>query len=1053
MKKILLNFLWVLIIVGSNAYAQTRTVTGTVTGKDDGLPLPGVSVVVKGTKVGTQTNVNGAYSIKVPEGNYSLVFSFVGYASKAVPASGSTVNVSLASSASELGEVVVTGYNVQSRKNFTGSAAHIDAAAFADKPVVSFDQALGGQAAGVNATMANGVLNNPPVIHIRGVNSLSLSSDPLYIVDGLPIVTSNLGGASSTGSAGLGNSAANNPLSDINPEDIESVEILKDAASTAIYGSRAANGVIVITTKKGKKGKTKVTYSGWYSWNSPLNQPKVLNAEQYVTLKNEARTNAGLSAAFSLQQNPDGSTIDTKWADYAYRTGQSQNHNVSISGANDQTSYFISANYSKQDGFIVKNDFSRKGVRANVQHQLLKHVTIGANFAYTNTFNSGVNSGSLTGQAYNTGGLGRLAVLLPPNLGAYNADGSYNINTATNSIGLQKGIGGGITISYYNMVPLIDLDRFTSQNNDATGNVFAEIELLKGLKLKTNYSMQYLNVTNETFENPLHGDGYTVNGLAQNTQQQYKVADWTNTLTYNKTVGGFSVSALAGYEKIDNSADNWGSQETGISDPFYTSYQGGFNTFNPAGNNQYTTSFLSYFSNVNFDYKKKYLLSGSFRRDGLSQLATGNKWGSFGGGSAGWVISEEEFFKNSAIANTFSDVKLHGGYGVVGNSNGLSPYAALSTYGSNLYGSLPTLNYSQAGNSQLKWETSDKTDVGLSFALLKGRISFDADYYYNNVNGLIQSAKQAPSTGIPGGTINANIGTMYNKGFELSATFKAITYKAFSWTTNVNFSYNKNKVTSLANGNSDVYGSTASLETSNITRVGYSIGSILAVPTVGVNPANGERIFVNRFGKQVQYLQNGSPSKWTYLDGTTAPAIDGIADGVVAGNAIPKYFGGWNNTFTYKNFDLTANITYSGGNKIYYGTRATLLDQRFWNNTTEVLARWTTPGQITDIPRVVYGDNYSNGSAIPITDNVESGAYAKLKVVALGYRIPTKLVQKIGISSIRIYGQAYNLATITKYKGSDPEVSSNGNSNTAPGDDRNSVPSARTFMFGINVGF
>ncbi len=1047
MKKILQTFLLFLFLLASAAYAQTRTVSGTVIGKDDGLPLPGVSVIVKGTKSGSQTDVAGRYSVNIPAGSSNtLVFTFIGYDTQEIAATGNTVNISLIATSKELSEVVVNGYTVQSRKDFTGSAAHIGADAFQNKPVQSFDQALAGQAAGVSATVPNGVLNNPPVIRIRGFNSLSLSSDPLYIVDGLQVVSGQ-----------VGTSASNSPLSDINPDDIESIEVLKDASSTAIYGSRAANGVIVITTKKGRKGKTIVNYSGWYGFSKALNLPSVLNAQQYVTIKNEARTNANLTPVFSLQ-NINGSQVNTKWYDYAYRTGQSQNHSLSISGGTDQTNYFLSANYSDQGGFIVKNNYNRKAIRANVQHQLVKNINIGANFSYSNSLNTGVNSGSLSGQAYNTGGLARLAVLLPPNLSPYNADGSYNIS-ASNSIGLQSGISG-VTISYYNPIPLLDLDRYTSENNNIISNMYAEWELVKGLKAKTSYGLEYLNVTNETFQNPIEGDGYTTNGLALNTQQKYNRTDWTNTLNYSHSFGGaFNLNALVGYERLGTNVDNFGAQETGISDPFYTTYQGGFNTIVAAGNNQYTTAFQSYFSNLSLDYKKKYLLNASFRRDGISQLAAGHKYGNFGGASIGWVLSEENFFKNSALANILSDVKIRGGYGVVGNSNGLAPYAALSSYTSVLYGTSAALQFNQAGNQNLKWETSKKTDVGLNFALLNGRIAIDADYYYNNINGLIQQARQAPSTGIPGATaatlntIFANVGSMWNKGFELGVTVKAISVKSFNWTTNFNFSYNKNRVTSLANNNADVYGSTSSLETSNITRVGYPVGSLFTVQTAGVNPANGQRIFINRFGKQVQYNQVGTPSKWTYLDGTSAPAIDGTLDGVVAGNAIPTYFGGFNNNFSYKNFDLTLNFTYSGGNKIYYGTRGTLLDQRFWNNTTEILNRWTTAGQVTDIPKVVYGDNYSNGSAIPISANVESGAYAKLKTASLGYRIPPAFLSKAGIASIRVYAQVYNLLTLTKYKGSDPEISSNGSSNTAPGDDRNSVPSGRTFTFGINVGF
>ncbi|MET1053991.1 MAG: SusC/RagA family TonB-linked outer membrane protein [Pedobacter sp.] len=1050
MKKIL-YLLVVILLFGVQAFAQTRSISGKVTDSGDGTALPGVSVSTGRGGPTTRTNAAGEYTIAVPSSIKTLTFSFVGYTVQTVEITSGRANVALVSSQNQLSEVVVSGYSSTTKKEFTGSAVKVSAAQIANKPVQSFEQALAGQAAGVNIIQPNGVLNNPPVFRVRGFNSISLSSYPLIIVDGVPVFT-GITGNTSTVSA---NSASNNPLGDINPNDIESIDILKDASSTAIYGSRAANGVVVITTKKGKQGKTRINYDGWVGITKAFNLPEMLDAEQYVMIKNEARANTSprLDPGFALQTDASGKTVETDWFKVVYQTGISQNHNMNVSGASENTSYFLSTGYSKQESFIKTNSFERKIFRGNVDHHLSKAITVGTNFSYSNTLNIGPNTGSLLGQAYSTGGLARLPLVLAPNVSPYNADGSYNI-TSTGTLGLGANTIGS---NYPNAVVLLDKDRFTSKNDNIIANVYGELEIVKGLKLKTQYSINKLNTANTTFQNPIAGDGQSFNGYALNTFEEYNRRDWTNTLNYVVALGKNHINALVGQEEYHTTNVGTGTERTNLADGYFNNYQGNFlNVRSVAATGNFNTEngFRSFFGTVNYDFDKKYLLSGTFRRDGFSGLSANNKYGNFGGASIGWNIAEEDFFKSSSLAAIFDDFKLKGSYGVVGNI-GVNDFASLALFNSGLYGSTSTVFFSQAGNPNLKWETSKKTDAGISFSILKGRIQADIDYYNNSIDNLILNSPQSPSRGIPGDPVNtiaANVGSMFNRGFEFNITSKNIVKSDFSWTTNFNISTLNNKVTALAEGNADIYGSTSGLETANITRVGYTLGSIFVVPTAGVNPDNGRRIFINRFGREVQYKQTGG-TPWTYLDGTTAPAIDGTLDGKIAGKSIPTFYGGLNNNFTYKDFDLSVGITFSGGNKIYNGTQATLRDQRFWNNHTDILDRWTTPGQITDIPRLEYGDNYSNGSAIPNSSNVQNGAYAKLKNVALGYKFPAELINQAGIASLRVYVQATNLAVFTGYKGSDPEVSTNGNSNLSPGVDRNGVPSARIFTFGLNVGF
>ncbi|PWJ55910.1 TonB-linked SusC/RagA family outer membrane protein [Dyadobacter jejuensis] len=1011
-----------------------RQITGTIIDRQNEEALPGVSVLVKGTNIGAITDVEGHYVLRVPDsGPVVLVFSFIGYKKHEIEVGNSKiVDVALDTELNQLNELVVTGYTTQNRAEFTGSTSHISGDAIASRPVTSFDQALAGQATGVSIISGGGALNEAPVFRIRGFNSIQLSSYPLIIIDGITSFTGD-----------VGNSAENNPLSDLNPNDIESMEILKDASATAIYGSRAANGVVVITTKRGKKGKAKVNYDGWVGLNTKPILPELLGAEDYVMIKNEARINTGLAPAFNLQQTADGGFVDTRWYDYIYKTGTSHNHNLNISGATEATSYFASLGYSNQEGFMIKNTFERTNVRLNLDHKVTKKLSFGTNITYSNSENSNLTSG--TGAAFSLNNLARMGMVLPPNLSPFNEDGTYNI--VGNSIGYGA---NSILTGYYNMLPLIEHDKFTSESNSFMGSAYGELEILKGLTLRTNYSVNILNTENKSFNNPYQAGGFSTNGSANNSMNKNKRIGWTNTLNYTTTIAtDHSLSILAGTEVIQTSSNDWGVTRQNLNDRFFDTFEGGWATLRTSSGSFAEDAFQSYFSSVNYDFKKKYLLSASFRRDGFSGLAMGHKYGNFGGASLGWNISEEDFFKNSTLSTFITGLKLRGSYGQVGNVN-IGEYSSLSLYESATYGGLATtLSPSQTGNTDLRWETSKKTDFGVNISLFNNRVTIDADYYKNNIDGMILDAVQAPSKGIPGNTITYNVGSMYNSGFEFDLNTTLINNKDFRWSVNFNVSTLKNEVTELANNNTDIWSS--GLETSNITRVGHSIGAIYVVETTGVNPANGLRKYLNRNGEEVQYNPVGS--SWTYLDDGPAPALDAFGDGYVAGNSIPSYYGGFNNTISFKNFDLTANFVYSGGNKMYNGTRATLLDNRFFNNQTDILRRWTTPGQITDIPKLHYNDQYASGSVLMHSANVENGGYVKLKNISLGYRVPVKILHKVGISSMRIYTSATNFLIHTKYTGSDPEISANGNSNTQAGRDKNAVPAGKSFTLGLNIGF
>jgi len=512
---------------------------------------------------------------------------------------------------------------------------------------------------------------------------------------------------------------------------------------------------------------------------------------------------------------------------------------------------------------------------------------------------------------------------------------------------------------------------------------------------------------------------------------------------------------LAGVEEQSTKYNSWSGSKTNVADPFFTSYQGSWVTAGMGGGTQYENYFISYFGRANLNWDKKYFLEGSIRRDGFSGLATGKKYGTFGGASAMWNISNESFIQDGKIGEIFSDLRLKASFGKVGNMSGIDSYASMFLYGSGVYGAAPTWRFTQAGNPDLKWETSDKYDLGLSFGLLKDKIQVDINYFYNDVNDLILDVPQSPSKGIPGNTIPMNIGAMYNKGFEFTVTSYNITKKDFTWTTDFNLSTVKNEVTELAPGVTELVGTTSSLETTSRTLVGYPIGNIWGIETHGVDPETGRRIFVLANGKEVTYShENPSSSRWQYLDGSgNAPAPVLNTDGKVLGSPLPTVYGGLNNTLTFKNFDFNLNLTYALGFEIYNGSKAGLRDQRWWNNSVEVYeTAWRNPGDITNIPKPVMNDNVSNGSTMVISENVEKGDYLKVRNVSLGYTFK-KLPGVLEINSVRLYAAVFNAYVFTAYTGSDPEVSANGNSNLTPGIDRNTVPQARTYTFGVNVSF
>lgn len=1021
------------------AAAQDRVVTGKVISSDG--PLPGTTVLLKGTSSGTTTDAEGNFSLTVPPDGI-LVISFLGFKTQEITVGTRTsITVTMESDQQLLAEVLVVGYGTQAKAEFTGAATRVSGSALQEIPVQSFDQALIGRAAGVQISLPNGVLNNAPVIRVRGVNSITQSSYPLIVIDGIPVTSGENVGTTTV---------ANNPLADINPSDIESIDVLKDAASTSIYGSRGANGVILVTTKRGKEGKAKVTYDGWIGWTKAVRLPELLGAEQYMEIKNEARSNANQAAAFLPSYNADGSLVDTKWYDYMFQTGVSHNHALSVSGGSAKTKYFFSTNLSRQQGILSTNEFDRQGMRFSLDHEANDWLKLRGGFNYTNSENRAPNSGSMDGNAQLVIGAARMAWTLAPNVPAYNPDGTPHLNLSDANGTIGNGANTVVSV-YYNPVTLFSLFKNRSTSDRVLANVGATLTFVKGLTFTTNYSVDRLRVDNISAAEPQPGSsGYSTRGSVSNITSVVNNTDFSNVLQYDISFSKHKLSALVGSDVQEFSTDRWGANVQQAADPYFTNYQGTWGQVSATGNLLTARAFLSYFARLNYDFNSRYFLTINYRRDGNSSLGRDNKWGNFGGVSGGWTISEEGFYKNMNLARTITSLKLRASWGRVGNGN-LDPYASLDLYSAGLYGASPTLAINQAGNPNLGWETADQTNIGFDLGLLNDRLQVDFSYFDNNVNGLILSVPQSPSKGIPTNAIFANVGSLYNRGIELAISGEVIRKSKFSWNASVNFTTLKNEVTALATEGARIV-SPSSGNPFNMTQVGYSVGTLFGAVTNGVNPANGRRIYINREGREVQYSLVVGPGEyqWSYLDGTLAPAIT-AADYQPLGNALPKWYGGFINTFKYGNFDFAVNFSFSGGNYVLNGNTGTWLDQRYFNNSTKVLDRWQNPGDITDVPRLVYGDNFASANIPNISAYIEKGDFLRLQNVMAGYKLPSSVLGRTGLNSVRVYVQATNVFLFTKYTGVEPESSINGNRNSSPGVEYNSLGNGRTITVGVNL--
>ncbi|MDX2287167.1 MAG: TonB-dependent receptor [Bacteroidia bacterium] len=1021
-----------------------RVVSGSVTDGGTGDPLQGVSVLIKGTTIGIFTDSRGKFALDVPAGNDVLIFSFAGKQRQEVTIGNQTViNVTLDDI--QLDEVVVVGYGTVQKKNLTGSLSSIKGTEIETLPTPSFEQQLAGRAAGVQVTTPSGVLGQAPRVRIRGTNSISSGADPLYVVDNVPINTGDYSGA-----------VAQNALADINPADIESIEVLKDGSATAIYGSRAANGVVLITTKRGRSdGQVRVTYDGVVGVNQVASRLDLLNAEEFITIANEKYTNAGQQP----QAFPGPDDVDTDWQEIIFRNGMVQNHNISITGGGEKNNYFFSAGYSDQNGALVANKLQRYSFRANVDQNINKFLKTGFGLGFTRTQTFGLNTGSnaLSG---NLVGAARLL----PNVRAFDENNvvydGYNVSANGAALGQDNNLRL-IDNNFTNLAFVLANNKQNATSHRALGNAYAELNLIEGLKLRTQIGTDLL--LNEDFLtwDPRHGDGRGSNGVAYNQSVSALLWNWQNTISYDRLIAdAHNINFVAGLEYQSVVNKSFFGQGTNFSDRFFIqnnlisgSYSAQF-----SGGGYTPTGFDSYFGRINYGYKGRYLLSFSARNDGISSLAAANRRGNFLGGSVGYRISEENFFKNAAALSFISELKIRGSYAQVGNTDiGAFPY--LGTFGATQYGSLTGIAFSNVGNPELQWETSNKIDVGMDLGFFDNRLNLILDYFVNDISGLVLAAPTAPSLGVPGNSITRNIGAMQNRGFEATVDADVIRKGDFTWNLNANFTWLDNEVLELVKGpdgkDQDI------ILTYNIVRVGEQLGTFYGFEWAGVNAANGNPMWVKGDSTIVQY---NIPTGRYHLYNEAEPAVLGAAsslsasaDRKILGSSLPRFQGGFTTTFSWKGLSLQAFLRYSVGNQVMNVTRqATLLNQGFQNNGAEILDRWTPDNTDGTVPLVWIGREAPiNNTGAADSRFLESGDFLRMQNLVLSYEFPRSLMSKTGelnIRSLRVFAQMQNAFILTKYTGLDPELNS-ALGNQAFGIDDNANPIVRTTSFGLSLGF
>lgn len=1015
-----------------------EVITGTIT-DESGEGIPGVNVVVKGTQRGAVTDAQGKYRITVDDQNATLTFSFVGYTKQEVVVGSRTVvDVVLVADTNSLNEVVVVGYGTQRKSSLTGAIASVSEKEISALPVPNISQSLQGRAAGVTVTN-NGAPGEAPIIRIRGVGTIN-NANPLYVVDGVPV--------------GDG--------SNVDPKDVQSIEVLKDASAAAIYGSRAANGVILITTKRSNSKKLSVTVDSYVGVQSAWRKLPLLNRDQYIAYGTQLLNNGdlynGKPSGTSLpprwltgldQPIYSGATqtfrqTETNWQDEMFRNATIQQHRLELTGGNDISKFYLSGGFFSQDGIMIGTNYKRGNLRLNSDHKLGKRVTLGQTLYLSyDTRRIEQNGGSIGTQIRNIiNTIPYLPVYNPNNIGGY--EGSRNVDGTDPSNPVRNAL----------------LNSNTVESNTVFSTFYVDVEILKGLKYRFQGGINIYNSIGRTV-NPSYDSGpggFASQAFASISQDrgQSIAPILTNQLTYNNVFGKHTINATAVAEQQtsvysninvggNNTITNQIIEPTNLTSPRIG-----------AGRNE--SAIISYVGRVNYEYANKYLLGVSFRRDGSSKYAPGKKWGNFPAFSAGWRLSEEPFIKK---VSAITELKLRGSYGLVGNNN-IGDYGYQATLSSDPYyefdktTSVESQGYTirKLANTSLKWESVEMSNVGIDASLLNGKVSLSIDYFNNLTRDMVLNRPIPPSMGYDEAPLS-NVGSVRNRGVELQAGYQS-TKGALTWQLSGNVSAVRNKVISLGDEGNTIFGGDWYGDNISKTEVGQPIGYFYGYQTDGIFQNQGEVDAWKATHTDVVADQNSPrPGDIRFADVNGDGKID-PSDKVKLGQFLPKFTYGVNFSARWKGLDLTMFIQGVEGNQIYSTVKYNLEGMtRLFNAGTAVLNAWTTPGQVTDVPRAVAGDPNHNARAS--NRFVESGSYVRLKNLSIGYALPSSWLTPFGssfISKARVYVSTTNLLTLTGYKsGYDPEIGSFGGSSLTNGIDYGQYPQARTIMAGLQIGF
>lgn len=1037
MKQSLLTIL----LLGFGWALQAQRVTGKVTAAEDGLPLPGVNILIKNTTEGTITDVDGNYEIPAGRGA-TLVFSYIGYESREVVVeSEAVINVVLSTASAVLKDIVVVAYGTVKKSDLTGSVSSVSGEELNRIAPVSLDQALQGRAAGVQVTQVSGRPGGETSIRIRGSSSINAGNEPLYVVDGM-LITSDNGQTNAGGAAG----SSLNGLSSISPSDIERIEILKDASATAMYGSRGANGVVLITTKRGKAGKSSLNFDTYFGMQEVTKKLDMLNGVEFANYMNEYSLESGLplDARYII---PEKFEKATDWQEAIFRRAPMQSYQLSALGGSESTQYSISGGYYKQDGIILNSDFERFNLRTNLDQKISNRLKTGASIGISYVNSRGVLTGA---QSPGTGvllpGATISALLFPPTLPVLDSTvaGGYTFEDDRG-----RNIGNPVADAR-------ETDNI-SHNFRVIANTYGELKLAEGLNLKASAGIDGFSVKENRFvpnflkrTEPNNGDAVvaTVNGYTWLTEF---------TLNFDRTFANrHAVNALAGTtfqgfrsERLFAFALNFNDNRTG-----WHNLGAALNPQPPA-TGELEWGIISYLGRVNYTYNNKILLTLTGRVDGASKFGANNKYGFFPSGSLAWKLHEEDFIKNLSV---FYSLKTRLSYGVIGNQE-ISPYASLATVGpigqgvfnnTEPYIGQEPLRYPNPG---LRWERTNQFDFGLDAEFLNGRLGATFDIYQKQTTDLLLFTPIPTTSGFSG--YLSNIGSLRNWGFEAVLSSRNLT-GAFTWQTDFNFSLNRNEITKLSSDNDIFVPGVLQVPAGwSILRVGQPIGTFFGLVSDGIfqsdeeaatsphlkaqNPKAGDRKYKDLNGRDAQGRLTGQP--------------DGVideADRTIIGDANPDFTWGMTNSFTWKNFDLSIFVQGVHGIDI---VNAYLFEIGSLNAETNVLRefynnRWTPQNPGNEYPKINPAERnvFSDGQ-------VEDGSFIRIKNITLGYALPASLLQRARMSRLRIYASVNNLLTFTKYRGYDPEVNAFGQSNLLQGIDYGGYPLARTIIGGVQVGF